>query len=102
MNDIKVYVNFRIFIAVMTVWLMLLLVQLIMSIVHPEYILPAPLMNIFMLVTGSVLTIFQGIEKNTTFTGTTESKSLEKVSITTDDAKGKDDEKAADPPAATA
>jgi hypothetical protein len=47
-NDIKVYVNFKTFVIVTTIWVILLLTQLIMSIIQPGYVLPSPLMNILL------------------------------------------------------
>jgi uncharacterized metal-binding protein len=102
MNDIKVYVNFRTFVIMTTVWIALLLIQAIMSILFNfhvttvEYDLPTALMNIFMLLSGSLLTIFTGIEKGVTFTGTTESTSITEKRSTTDSTKGVTDEKIPD------
>jgi len=67
MNDVKVTVNFGTFVVVMIVWIVLFSVIVIQSIQSPTYDMPDVLMNLFMLITGSVMTIFQGFEKGVTF-----------------------------------
>ncbi len=89
MNDIKVTVNFGTFVTVMIVWVLLLSLIAIQSVRSPVYDLPDVLMNLFMLITGSVMTVFQGFEKGVTFGSKTETIA---TSTTTTNEK-KEDEK---------
>ncbi len=74
MDDIQIRVNYRTWQIIMTVWVLLLITIVVAPMVKDDYELPSVIMNLFMLLTGSISLVFTAFEKGVTFGGDTSKK----------------------------